>query len=382
MAHTVDQALAVECFAVEQLFQVGFQFFVILLIVQIFADVLHHLHHHQVGAAVARAFEGAQRRRHSRVGVCAGGSDHAGGEGRVVAAAVLRVEQQGNIQHAGFQLGIFHIRAQHPQEVFCRGERRIRAVDIHALVVFVVVIGVVAVHRQHGEDACQLDALAQHIGDGKVCSLGVVGGQRQHAARHGVHDIVAGRFHDNVTGKVGGHGAALAQHPAELIQLFGGGQLAEQQQIARFLKGKAAAAGAADKVLYIVTSVEQLTVGGILYAVHIFERADIGNIGQTRQHALTVFVAQTRLDAELAVKVFGDAVVLCAQGLLLVEIAHHILQMIHSCSFLFSGLYLTKFKYPFRLQEGYFSVKVRFVNKKKTKFSGCDVGVIHRFYSS
>ena len=103
---------------------------------------------------------------------------------------------------------------------------------------------------------------------------------------------------------------------------------------------------------------------------------------QTRQHALTVFVAQTRLDAELAVKVFGDAVVLCAQGLLLVEIAHHILQMIHSCSFLFSGLYLTKFKYPFRLQEGYFSVKVRFVNKKKTKFSGCDVGVIHRFYSS
>ena len=64
MAHTVDQALAVECFAVEQLFQVGFQFFVILLIVQIFADVLHHLHHHQVGTAVTRAFEGAQRRRH------------------------------------------------------------------------------------------------------------------------------------------------------------------------------------------------------------------------------------------------------------------------------------------------------------------------------
>ncbi len=115
-------------------------------------------------------------------------------------------------------------------------------VDVHAAVFFVVVIGVVAVHRQHGEDACQLDALAQHIGDVKVSGLGVVGGQRQHAAGHGVHDIVAGGLHDHVTGKVGGHGAALTQHPAELFQLFRGGQLTEQQQIARFLKGKAAAA--------------------------------------------------------------------------------------------------------------------------------------------
>ena len=65
MAHAVDQALVVKGFAVQQLFQVGFQFFFVLLVVQILADVLHHLHHHQVGTAVARALEGAQRRRHA-----------------------------------------------------------------------------------------------------------------------------------------------------------------------------------------------------------------------------------------------------------------------------------------------------------------------------
>ena len=55
MAHAVDQAFAVKCFAVQQLFQVGFQLFIVLGVVQVFADVLHHLHHHQVGTAVARA---------------------------------------------------------------------------------------------------------------------------------------------------------------------------------------------------------------------------------------------------------------------------------------------------------------------------------------
>ena len=50
------------------------------------------------------------------------------------------------------------------KKVLCGGKAGVRAVDIHTGVFFVVVIGVVAVHRQHGEDACQLDALAQHVG--------------------------------------------------------------------------------------------------------------------------------------------------------------------------------------------------------------------------
>ena len=228
VAHAVDQAFAVKCFAVQQLFQVGFQLFIVLGVVQVFADVLHHLHHHQVGTAVARALEGAQRRRHGRVGVGAGGGDHAGGKGGVVAAAVLGVQQQCHIQHAGFQLGVLHIRAQHPQKVLCGGKLRVRPVDVHAAVFFVVVIGMVAVHGQHGEDAGQLDALAQHIGNFQITGLGVVGCQREHAAGHGVHDIVAGGLHDHITGKVGGHGAALAQHAAELFQLFLRGQLTKQ----------------------------------------------------------------------------------------------------------------------------------------------------------
>ena len=187
----------------------------------------------------------------------------------------------------------------------------------------------VAVHGQHGEDAGQLDALAQHIGNFQITGLGVVGCQCEHAAGHGVHDIVAGGLHDHITGKVGGHGAALAQHAAELVQLFLGGQLAEQQQIARFLKGKAAAGRPADQVFHVVAAVEQLTVGRLFHPIHILEGADIGDIGQARQHALAVFVAQARFNAKLLVQVLADAVVFGAQRLLLVEVSHYVLQMIH-----------------------------------------------------
>ena len=146
----------------------------------------------------------------------------------------------------------------------------------------------VAVHRQHGEDARQLDALAQHVGGVQICRLGVVGSQRQHAARHAVHDIVAGCLHNDIAGKVGGHGAALAQHRAELFQLLRGGQLTKQQQISRLLKGKAAAV---DEVFYVIAAVQQLTVCRVLDPVHILERPDVRDVGQTCQYALAGLVA-------------------------------------------------------------------------------------------
>ena len=140
---------------------------------------------------------------------------------------------------------------------------------------------------------------------------------------------MAGRFHNDIAGKVGGHGAALAQHRAELFQLLRGGQLAKQQQIACLLKGKAAAGRPADQVFHVVAAVEQLTVGRLFHPIHILEGADIGDIGQTCQHALAVFVAQARFNAKLLVQVLADAVVFGAQRLLLVEVSHYVLQMIH-----------------------------------------------------
>ena len=201
--------------------------------------------------------------------------------------------------------------------------------DVHTAVFFVVVVGMVGVHGQHGENAGQLDALAQHIVNFQITGLGVVGCQCEHAAGHGVHDIMAGCLHDDIPGKVCGHGAALAQHPAELLQFFLGGQFAEQQQIACFLKGEPAPPTAVDEVLHVVAAVEQLTVRRALDPVDVFEGADVRNVGQSRQHALAVLIAQAGLDAEFLIQVLADLIVLGAQRLLLVKVPHHVLQIFH-----------------------------------------------------
>ena len=140
---------------------------------------------------------------------------------------------------------------------------------------------------------------------------------------------MAGGLHDHVTGKIGGHGTALAQHPAEFFQLFRGGQLTEQQQVARLFKGKAAAPAAIDQIFDVVAAVEQLAVGGALDAVHILKGADVRNVGQARQHALSVLVAQTGLDAIFLIQILADLIMLRTQRLLLVKIFHHVLQVVH-----------------------------------------------------
>ena len=68
-------------------------------------DVLGHYVQHllgaDVGAAVAGALQGADGRRDGGIEVGVGGGDDAAGEGAVVAAAVLGVEHQAQIQQLG-----------------------------------------------------------------------------------------------------------------------------------------------------------------------------------------------------------------------------------------------------------------------------------------
>ena len=81
-------------------------------------DVVHHGHDLAVGAAVAGALQGGHGRHDGGVGVRAGGGDHVVGEGGVVAAAVVCVQHQGNVQRPGLQFRIAAVLPQHPQEVF------------------------------------------------------------------------------------------------------------------------------------------------------------------------------------------------------------------------------------------------------------------------
>ena len=62
-------------------------------------------------------------------------------------------------------------------------------VDEQALAVVIVAVGLVAVHRQQGEQGDQLHALAQHVGDGNIFRILVIGIQGEHTAGQGVHHV-------------------------------------------------------------------------------------------------------------------------------------------------------------------------------------------------
>ena len=313
MAHAVHKALMVKGLFIYNFADVGAHFVLIGHVGNMGADIVHHLHDLDVRTAVLGALQAGKRRCNDRVGIRPRRSDHAGGESGVIAAAVLHVQQKSNIQNMGFQRGILLVGAQHLQQVFCRRKLRPRAVDVHAAVIQVVIIGMVAIHRQHGEDTDQLDALL-HLGlQAVIPHRIIIRSQGQHAAGQAVHQILAGGFHDNVPHKVAGQGTAFGQAVGKFMQLLFIGQITKQQQVGNFLKAIALAAQTTDQVIHVIPAVPQLAIAGGFNAVTHFKRINAGNIGNPGQHTVAVLIAQAALYTELIKQVRINGIVMHTQ---------------------------------------------------------------------
>ena len=92
MTHTVDQTGAVTGFFIQDFNQVIFSLLRLGGVWYMGNNVLHHVRHPNVGAAVARTFQGAEAGRNGRIRIRTAGGKHTGREGRVVTAAVVRME--------------------------------------------------------------------------------------------------------------------------------------------------------------------------------------------------------------------------------------------------------------------------------------------------
>ena len=91
VTYAVDESLAVEGLAPQQLFQVLRDLALVGRVADLALHVLEHLHDLVVRAAVLRALERAERRRNDRIGIRARGGDNVRGERGIVAAAVLHM---------------------------------------------------------------------------------------------------------------------------------------------------------------------------------------------------------------------------------------------------------------------------------------------------
>ena len=91
-----------------------------------------------------------------------------------------------------------------------------------------------------------------------------------------------------------GQHADIREQLHKAIELVLCRELGEQEKIYYLLKAEPVLAQAAlDDILNVYASVKQLAVGRDSLAVHYLVLADLADVGQSRQHALTVEVAQS-----------------------------------------------------------------------------------------
>ena len=168
--------------------------------------------------------------------------------------------------------------------------------DNKAVAAHIVVVGLIAVHAQHGKQRNKLQALAQHVFRGVVVGPGIVAVQRKHAARKGIHHVGAGCLHNDVAHKVGGQCAVGRKLGAEFFQLLLFGKLTEQKQVHNLFKAKAPLGDkAAHNVAHIYPAVIQAALAGRFHAVLHFKGHNVAYLGKARQHAVAVQIAQAAL---------------------------------------------------------------------------------------
>ena len=162
--HAVDEPRAVERLFVEHFRKVVFELSLVK-IGHVRLDVVEHLAHFDVRAAVFGSFEGAE-------GSCDGGicirsrrGDDVRRESGVVAAAVFRVEHEAHIQRFCFEFRVAFVGTHEAEEVLCGAEFRLRLVNYQAAVRMVVRVNLVAVGGEQRELREQLYALTQDVGD-------------------------------------------------------------------------------------------------------------------------------------------------------------------------------------------------------------------------
>ena len=109
------------------------------------------------------SFERADARGDSRICVGAARSQHAGGESRVVSAAVLSVEHEADIEHMRLFRSEFFIRSYRIENRLGGAEGLVDRVEIHALVIEVAALDLIGVAHYHWYLREQLYRLAKDV---------------------------------------------------------------------------------------------------------------------------------------------------------------------------------------------------------------------------
>ena len=332
MPHAVDEAASV----IGLLAQDAAQVIGYLPLVGVVDDRVHQVLVHardlDVGAAVLGALERADAPGVRGVGVGAARGEHARRERGVVAAAVLGVQHEHDVEHARLLRRPLHVVTEHVEHRLGSGQAGQRRVDVHCRRrVLVLARGQV---REHG-DAGQA---AQHLHGDLHLVLGVddvgFGGavhrvEHEHRAGHHVHDVFGREVHDEVVDEAARQVAVRVDRRAEALELGGRRQVAREQKVCDFLvAGTPFGNCPVHQVLDVVAANRQASLVGNLHAFVGEVAVYVRNGGDAGDDARAVCVSQAALDVEMVV----IALVVAAVGTEVLEYLG-LFGLGHGCSF-------------------------------------------------
>lgn len=141
------------------------------------------------------------------------------GKGRVIAAAVLCVQDEAAVEQLGLVVGVFAVRADQVQDVLRGRALRVGHVQEHGRAVKVAALRLIGVRDNDRELGGQADALTHDVLDRRLVRVAVVGIQRERRAGELVHDVAARRAHDHILGEVVRQRALQTDDVLELLEL-------------------------------------------------------------------------------------------------------------------------------------------------------------------
>ena len=201
-----------------------------------------------------------------RIGV--GRGQHARGKRGVVAAAMLGMQAQHDVQHARFLSRELAIGTQHGQDGLGRGLTGNEAMHDHGAVIVSSLLRVVGQHHDARQTRDQRDGGVDLVMSRTILGVRVVGVQQQDGALQHVHDVGRGVAHDHRGGEAVGQFALGIERGDEAVELLLCGQLAHEQQVRHLLEVEAAIGHAGvQQVVHVVAAIAQHTLVGYLLAV-------------------------------------------------------------------------------------------------------------------
>ena len=213
---------------------------------------------------------------------------------------MVRVDQQAQIQQLCLLVGELLVRPVGGKNVLGGALPRRGRMEEHALLVVYPALELVGVHHDGGQPGDQVDGLLHQVFQAQVLGALVVAVEREHAAGHLIHNVGTGRAQQHVLDEMLGQIVVLGDDLLEFFQLALFRQAAEQKQPADLLEDEAVVlVGLPHQLVQVHAPVDQAARGGNNLARRaLFVAHNITDVGQARQHAGAVRVAQAPLDSQ------------------------------------------------------------------------------------